>query len=79
MSRLSASNTRRTMNEFIRQAVDNCRSVYNLIHGPEVWLVIGKVAALIGLFDGGVLTGLWLAALLGANNEDKNDEHKNDL
>lgn len=62
------------MNELFRQALDNCRSVYNLIHGPEVWLVIGKVAALIGLFDCGVLTGMWLAALLGANKEDKNDE-----
>lgn len=61
------------MNEFIRQAIDNCRSVYNLIHGPEAWLVIGKVAALLGLFDGGVLTGMWIAALFGANGRDDNE------
>ena len=67
------------MGEFIRQAIDNCRSVYNLIHGPEVWLVITKIAAVLVLFDGGVLTGMWLAALLGANKEDKTDEHKNNL
>ena len=62
------------MNEFIRQAVYNCRSVYNLIHGPEFWMLIAKIAAVLGLFDGGVLTGMWLGALLGANKEDKNDE-----
>lgn len=66
------------MNEIIRQAVYNCRSVYNLIHGPEVWLAIAKIAGIIGLFDGGVLAGIWLAALLVANGRD-DDENKRDL
>lgn len=62
------------LHEIIRQAVYNCRSVYNLIHGLEVWLLLAKIAAVLGLFDGGVLCGMWLAALLGANKEDKDDE-----
>lgn len=62
------------MGEFIRQAAYNCRSVYNLIHGPEVWLLIAKIAAVLGLFDGGVLTGMWLAALLSANGRDDDEQ-----
>ena len=61
------------MHEIIRQAVYNCRSVYNLIHGPEFWLLIGKVAAVLGLFDSGVLAGMWLSALLGANGRDDDE------
>ena len=61
------------MNEFIRQAVYNCRSVYNLIHGPEFWLLIAKIAGIIGMFDGGILCGMWLAALFGANWRDDDD------
>lgn len=61
------------MNEFIRQAIYNCRSVYNLIHGPEVWLMIAKLAAVLGLSDGGVLCGMWLAALFGANGRDDDE------
>ena len=61
------------MAEIIRQALDNCRSVYNLIHGPEVWLLIAKIAAVLGLFDGGVLCGMWLSALLGANGRDDDE------
>ena len=60
------------MGEFIRQALDNCRSAYNLIHGPEFWLLVGKIAAILGLFDGGVLTGMWLYSLLDANG--RNDD-----
>lgn len=61
------------MGEIIRQAVYNCRSVYNLIHGPEIWLLIAKIAAVLGLFNGGVLCGMWLAALFGANGRDDDD------
>lgn len=66
------------MQDIIKQAIVECRSVYNLIHGPEIWLLIVKVAAVHGLFDGGVLTGMWLSALLGANGRD-DDENKRDL
>lgn len=66
------------MQEIIKQAIYNCRSVYNLIHGPEVWLLLAKIAAVLGLFDGGVLAGMWLSALLGANGRD-DDENKRDL
>lgn len=61
------------MQEMFSQIAAEFRALgwHCIIHGPEVWLVIGKVAALIGLFDGGVLTGMWLGALLGANKEDK--------
>lgn len=41
-----------------------------VVHGPEIWL---GVAALC-LLSAGVALGLWLAALLGANGEDKDDE-----
>lgn len=61
------------MQEIIKQAIVEVRSVYNLIHGPEAWLVIAKIAAVLGLFDGGVLAGMWLAALFGANGRDDDD------
>ena len=61
------------MGEIIRQALDNCRSVYNLIHGPEFWLLIAKIAAVLGLFDGGALFGMWLYALLDANGRDDDE------
>ena len=32
-----------------------------IAYGPEAWLVIAKIAAMLGLFDGGVLCGMWLA------------------
>ena len=60
------------MSEIIRQALDNCRSVYNLIHGPEIWLLLVKIAAVLGLFDSGVIAGMWLYSLLG-NEEDDDD------
>ena len=38
--------------------------------GPEVWLAITAVC----IFSAGMILGMWLAALLGANGRD-DDEH----
>ena len=38
--------------------------------GPEVWLAIAAVC----IFSVGIVVGMWLGALLGANKEDKDDE-----
>ena len=57
------------MADILRQAVYNCRSVYNLIHGPEAWLAITAVC----VFSAGIVVGMWLAALLGANGRDDDD------
>ena len=46
------------MSEIIRQALDNCRSVYNLIHGPEVWLVFPLVC-LVGFAIGFLIFYHW--------------------
>ena len=43
---------------------------YSIIHGPEAWLAMALVSA--GLIVGVVL-GMWLAALLGANGRDDNE------
>ena len=57
------------MNEIIRQTLYNCRSAYNLIHGPEIWLGLVAWCAL----SVAVVIGMWLAALLSANKEDDDD------
>ncbi len=41
-----------------------------IIHGPEAWLGIAGISIL----SGGVVLGMWLAALLGANREEDDDE-----
>ena len=38
--------------------------------GPEAWLAITAVC----IFSAGMILGMWLGALLGANKEDKDDE-----
>ena len=48
-------------------------TLYSIIHGPEVWLTIGQIAIAFAVFDAGVLAGMWLTVLLGANRDD-NDQ-----
>ena len=44
------------------------------VHGPEIWLALVAWCAL----SIAILLGMWLAALLGANGRDE-DENKRDL
>ena len=53
-------------------------TLYSIVHGPEIWLAIARTAVLLGVFDLGVLAGMYISALMGANRED-GDEHKDDL
>lgn len=57
-----------TMHDVLAQAVAELRAlgIFCFVHGPEAWL------ALVGLciYGIGVISGLFLAALLGANRED---------
>ena len=48
-------------------------TLYSIIHGPEAWLVIGQIAIALAVFDAGVLAGMWLSALFGANGRDDDD------
>ena len=41
-----------------------------VVFGPEAWLAITAVC----IFSAGLILGMWLAALLGANGRD-DDEH----
>ena len=41
-----------------------------VIHGPEIWLAIVCAACVCA----GVVLGMWLAALLGANGRDDDNE-----
>ena len=40
-----------------------------VVFGPEAWLAITAVC----VFSAGIVVGMWLAALLGANREDNDD------
>ena len=53
-------------------------TIYSIIHGPEFWLAFAIVGAALMIFNLGMLAGMWLSALFGANRED-DDEHKDDL
>ena len=44
-----------------------------MIHGPEIWLAIAKGAVYYGVFLLGMLVGMWLAAMLGANGRDDDE------
>lgn len=44
-----------------------------VIHGPEIWLAIAKGAVYYGVFLLGMLVGMWLAAMLGANGRDDDE------
>lgn len=52
-------------------------SWYGIIHGPEIWLALVKLCIALIIFDLGVLAGMWLSALFGANGRD-DDEQKDD-
>ncbi len=41
-----------------------------VLYGPEIWLAVAAVSIL----SAGVILGLWLAALLGANRGEEDDE-----
>lgn len=38
-----------------------------ILHGPEIWLALVAIA----IFCGGFVLGMWIAALLGGNDERK--------
>lgn len=40
-----------------------------LVFGPEIWLAITAVC----IFSVGIVVGMWLAALLGANGRDDDE------
>lgn len=40
-----------------------------ILHGPEIWLACAALAILCA----GVILGMWLAALLGANGRDRDE------
>ncbi len=40
-----------------------------VLHGPEIWLAITCAAVLCA----GIVLGMWLAALLGANGRDADE------
>lgn len=40
-----------------------------ILHGPEIWLACAAVA----IFCAGVILGMWISALLGANGRDDNE------
>lgn len=56
------------MHDILAQAVAELRALglYCLAHGPEAWLALVAVC----IYGIGVISGLFLAALLGANRED---------
>ena len=41
-------------------------TLYSIVHGPEVWLAIARTAVMLGVFDLGVLAGMYISALMGA-------------
>ena len=47
---------------------------YSIIHGPEFWLAFAIVGAALMIFNLGLLAGMWLSALFGANREEDDDE-----
>jgi len=59
------------MQEVLVQMVAELRALglFCLIHGPEAWLAL-VVVCIYGI---GVISGLFLAALLGANGRDKDE------
>lgn len=40
-----------------------------VIHGPEIWLALSAIA----IFCAGVILGMWISALLGANRRDDDE------
>lgn len=60
------------MQDVLAQIVAELRALglWCLIHGPEAWLAL-VVVCIYGI---GVISGLFLAALLGANGRDDSDD-----
>lgn len=56
------------MQDVLAQIVAELRALglWCVIHGPEAWLALVAVC----IYGIGVISGLFLAALLGANRED---------
>ena len=44
-----------------------------VIHGPEFWLALSKIALFGGVFLLGLLAGMFIAALLSANGRDDDE------
>ena len=65
------------MREFWAQAAAELEALGArcVIHGPEFWLVLGRIALLGGVFLLGVIVGMFVAALLGANGRDDDERH----
>ena len=49
-------------------------TLYNIIHGPEVWLAITTIAIGGVILNVGILLGMALRGLLEANGRDEEDE-----
>ena len=64
------------MNEIRACTIAEIRALgaWFFLHGPEIWLALVAWCAL----SAAILLGMWLAALLGANGRDE-DENKRDL
>lgn len=60
------------MRAITEQIIDEIRALglRCIVFGPEAWLAITAVC----IFSAGMIVGMWLAALLGANGRD-DDEH----
>lgn len=56
------------MQDVLAQIVAELRALglFCLIHGPEAWLALVAIC----IYAIGVISGMFLAALLGANRED---------
>lgn len=54
---------------FAEQIISEFRALgmWCVVHGPEIWLALVAIA----IFCGGFVLGMWIAALLGGNDERK--------
>lgn len=61
------------MHDILAQIVAELRALglFCLIHGPEAWLALVALC----IYGIGVISGLFLAALLGANGRDDDERH----
>ncbi len=50
-------------------------TLYSIIHGPEVWLMIAQIAIGLAIFNAGILAGMYIAALMRANGREDNERH----
>ena len=47
---------------------------YSILHGPEFWLAFAILGIALIIFNLGILVGMWLSALFGANKEDDDEQ-----